>query len=90
VITVKLHGPLRHAARAVELELEAPAPARDVLEALCRRHPALRGSLFDAEGRLPDHLVALLDGRNLHSLRGLDTPVPDGATLALVHPIEGG
>ncbi len=90
MIRVKLHGPLRHVARAVELELAAPVPAREVLAALCRRHPALRASLFDAEGCLPDHLVALLDGRNLHSLQGLDTPVPDGATLALVHPIEGG
>ena len=68
----------------------AVAPAATVGEALavlCDT-PARRAEVFAGAGLKP-HLVVMLNGVPVQSLKGMATPLADGDTLA-VFPIMGG
>jgi sulfur-carrier protein len=68
----------------------AAAPAAtvgEVLAVLCDT-PARRAEIF-AGAALKPHLVVMLNGVPVQSLKGLSTPLADGDTLA-IFPIMGG
>jgi MoaE-MoaD fusion protein len=68
-----------HAGRAQEsIELNAPANVREALDALARSHPAL--------ARLWPHLAVAVDG----VLARPETPLHEGAEVALLPPVSGG
>ena len=41
-------------------------------------------------GELRTFVNVFLDGRNIRYLQGLETPVPDGATLHILPSVPGG
>lgn len=88
MIQIRCYGPLREVLTQAALEAQAPLSARQVLQWLAWRYPAL--GLFDASGRLAPHIAVLVEGKNIWALDGLETKIAPPATLALVHPIEGG
>jgi len=65
----------------------AGATVGDALASLCDT-PERRRELFAGAGLKP-HLVVMLNGVPIHSLKGMSTPLADGDTLA-VFPILGG
>mgnify|MGYP001056970082 CR=1 FL=1 len=73
--------------RERELAVAAGATVGDAL-ALLADTPERRRELFSGDGLKP-HLVVMVDGAPVSSLRGLSTPLQDGATLA-VFPMLGG
>jgi len=90
-VTVKVFGGLRGLVGNADITLTVPAEGATVaavLAALGERVPTLQPKL--AEGLDRGYLNLLLDGRNVRFLEGPDTPVGDGATIALVPPIGGG
>jgi molybdopterin synthase sulfur carrier subunit len=72
--------------RQVEL---AGATVRDVLENLIAEYPSLRERIFDGDD-LPQFLNVFIDGSDVRLLNGLDTEVPDGATVILLPAVAGG
>ena len=65
-MTLELFGLARSLTGRPEVTLEVPEPARlrDVLAALVRAYPALRGTVIDVHaGSLIEPNVLLLDGR---------------------------
>lgn len=73
--------------RERSLTVAAGATVGDALAVLCDT-PERRREIF-AGGELKPHLVVMLNGVPVHSLKGLSTPLADGDTLA-VFPILGG
>ena len=74
--------------REREVELGAGRSVREALELLCDT-PARRAELFDRGGLRP-HLVVMVNGVHIHSLRGLDTALSEGDTLAVFPFLVGG
>jgi molybdopterin converting factor small subunit len=72
--------------RQVEL---AGATVRDVLGNLIAEYPSLRERIFDGDD-LPQFLNVFIDGSDVRLLNGLDTEVPDGATVILLPAVAGG
>jgi molybdopterin synthase sulfur carrier subunit len=70
-----------------DLDLPAGAAVADALAALCDT-AARRAEIF-AGADLKPHLVVMLNGVPVQSLKGLSTPLSAGDTLA-VFPIMGG
>jgi molybdopterin converting factor small subunit len=62
----------------------------DALAHLVARYPGLADELFAESGELRPALHLFLDERDVQSLEGLATPLPDAAKLILVLPISGG
>lgn len=90
MVTVKLYGILRDVVQRTSLELDPSASVHVALRELCSQWPKLRPLLFDPDGDFFQHIVILLDGKNVWSQQGLQTKISEGSTIALVYPIEGG
>ena len=63
---------------------------RSLLTMLTGRYGGLSDLLFIAPDILRDFVNILKNGRNIHFLAGLDTPLEDGDTIALFPPAAGG
>ena len=71
-------------------EVEAAGgTVRELLEDLRRRIPALGSKVFDGE-KIQPFVNVYLDGEDVRTLNGVDTPVSDGATLILLPAMAGG
>ena len=62
----------------------------EVLKALEAAHPGFSDRLFDDTGRLRRFVNVFLADEDIRFLDGIDTAVPDGATLSIVPAVAGG
>ncbi len=63
----------------------------DLLNQLCEeRGTKFYHALFDEEGKLHRYIKLLINGRGIHLLQGLDTPLSDGDIIAVFPPVAGG
>jgi sulfur-carrier protein len=71
-------------------EVEASGTTlRELLEDLNTRIPAL-GSRVYAEGELQSFVNVYVDGEDVRTRNGLDTPVAEGSTVILLPAMAGG
>jgi molybdopterin converting factor small subunit len=71
-------------------EVEATgATVRELLEDLTERHPALGGRVY-GEGELQSFVNVYVDGEDVRTREGLDTPVGDASTVILLPAMAGG
>ena len=73
-------------ARHVEAEGET---VRDLLDDLMSRFPTLRGQLLSGEEIAP-FVNVYVEGEDVRTLDGLDTPVENGSTVILLPAMAGG
>jgi molybdopterin synthase sulfur carrier subunit len=63
----------------------------DLLNQLCdERGTRFCNSVFNEKGLLHRYIKVLVNGRGLHVLQGLDTPLTEGDVVALFPPVAGG
>jgi sulfur-carrier protein len=62
---------------------------RDALEDLTSRYPALRERIWE-DGQVAEFVNVYVDGEDIRTLAGVDTPVREGATLILLPAMAGG
>ena len=82
--------PVLRAEAGGKREVEASgATVRELLEDLTARVPALGAKVYGA-GVLQSFVNVYVDGEDVRTLRGLDTPVRDGSTVILLRAMAGG
>jgi len=90
-VTVKSFATLREVMDpGVRMDFAAGTTVRSLLAELTGRYKGLDEMLFIAPDTLRDFVNILQNGRNIHFLAGLDTPLSDGDTIALFPPSAGG
>jgi molybdopterin converting factor small subunit len=92
-VVVRLAAGLRpHAggAACVELDLPDPVTIGAVIESLAAAHPAVGRRVRDEAGALRRHVNVFVGADNARDLDGEDTPVPDGAEIAVLPAVSGG
>ncbi len=62
---------------------------REALDDLTGRHPELAERIY-ADGGLARFVNAYVDGEDVRTLDGLETPVRDGSTVILLPAMAGG
>jgi molybdopterin synthase sulfur carrier subunit len=62
---------------------------RELLEDLAVRFPSLRGQLFE-DGEIAPFVNVYVEGEDVRTLHGLDTPVEDEQTVILLPAMAGG
>jgi len=90
VSTVRIPPTLRSATggeKRVEVE---GATVRQLVTALVAAHPGLEAQLIDTTGDLNPFVNAFLNDTDIRHLQGLDTPVTERDTLALLPAMAGG
>ncbi len=75
---------------SVQVTAQPGATVRTALEALVAAHDGLQGRLFDGTHELCSYLFVELNGRDVRTLGGLETPVMDGDALSVLIPVAGG
>lgn len=65
------------------------ATVREVLQDLVGRFPALRERILE-EGEPAEFVNVYVDGEDVRTLAGSDTPVREGATVILLPAMAGG
>jgi molybdopterin/thiamine biosynthesis adenylyltransferase/molybdopterin converting factor small subunit len=61
-----------------------------LLDDVERRFPGFRACILDSEGRTPRHIKIYVNGQEIGSEDGLQTPLRDGDTLAIIPATAGG
>ena len=90
-VTFILPGPLHPVAGGREaVTVEAAARVGDALAALWAAHPALRDRVMTEEGRLRPHVNVFVGRDSVRYTGGLDTPLSDGAEIAILPAVSGG
>ncbi|HEX4866888.1 MAG TPA: ubiquitin-like small modifier protein 1 [Acidimicrobiales bacterium] len=62
----------------------------EVLQALEAAHPGFSERILDAEGGLRRFVNVFVADDDVRFLQQLDTPVPDGETVAIIPAVAGG
>jgi molybdopterin converting factor small subunit len=62
----------------------------EVLSALESQHPGFSDKLFDDSGALVRYVNVFVDDDDVRFMGGLETPVPDGATVSIMQAVAGG
>ena len=63
---------------------------RDVIKNLDGAHPGFADRLLDGDGNLRRFVNVFVADDDIRFLDGLDTPVPDGAEVAVIPAVAGG
>jgi len=72
-----------------EVSLEG-SDVRSVIASLDGAHPGFADRLLDDEGNLRRFVNVFVADDDIRFLDGLDTPVPDGAEVAIIPAVAGG
>jgi molybdopterin synthase sulfur carrier subunit len=72
-----------------EVSLEG-SDVRTVIANLDGAHPGFADRLLDDEGNLRKFVNVFVADDDIRFLDGLDTPVPDGAEVAIIPAVAGG
>ena len=62
----------------------------EVLSSLESQHPGFSDKLFDDSGALVRYVNVFVDDDDVRFMDGLETPVPDGATVSIMQAVAGG
>ena len=91
-VTFILPGPLHPMAGGrEEVTVDAKAArVADALAALWTVHPALRDRVLTNDGRLRPHVNVFVGRDSVRYTGGLDTPLRDGAEVAILPAVSGG
>jgi len=73
-----------------DMDFQEGTTIRTLLADLTGKYEGLGELLFVDPGTLRDFVNILKNGRNVHFLAGLDTPLDDGDVIALFPPVAGG
>ena len=89
-VTVRIPTQLRPLAGGNSEVSTGGTTVAEVLKALEAAHPGFSDRLFDDTGRLRRFVNVFLADEDIRFLDGIDTAVPDGATLSIVPAVAGG
>jgi molybdopterin converting factor small subunit len=72
-----------------EVEVEA-GTVGEAIAALDAAHPGFTSRILDESGALRRFVIVFVSDDDVRFLDGLDTAVPEGATIAIVPAVAGG
>jgi sulfur-carrier protein len=89
-VTVRIPTTLRAlAGGSSEVQVEG-STVGEVLKALDAAHPGFTDRLIDHDGNLRRFVNVFVADDDARFLQGLETPVPDGETVAIIPAVAGG
>ena len=87
--TIRIPPTLRTETNGARQVPAAGGTVRELLDDLMEKFPALRTQLVEDDGIAP-FVNVYLEGEDVRTLEGLDTPVEDDATIILLPAMAGG
>jgi molybdopterin synthase sulfur carrier subunit len=88
--TVRIPVALRQRTRNQREVQVTGRTVREIIDALERDYPGLRFNLCHETGELRPYVNVFLGPENVRCLDGLDTRVPHGSMVHIIHSVAGG
>ena len=90
-VTVRIPTTLRPLSGGnAQVQLESASTLKDLIASLDAAHPGFRDRLLDDAGVQRRFVNLFVADDDVRYLQGLDTPVPDGATVSIIPAVAGG
>jgi molybdopterin synthase sulfur carrier subunit len=89
-VTIRIPTTLRPMAGGSSTVQVDGATVAEVIGNLDAAHPGFRDRLLDDDGALRRFVNVFVADDDVRYLQGLDTPVPDGETVAIIPAVAGG
>jgi molybdopterin synthase sulfur carrier subunit len=89
-VTVRIPTTLRPISGGAAQVSVTGSTLAEVLASLDAAHPGFHDRLFDEAGALRKFVNIFVADDDVRFLGGLDTPVPDGETVAIIPAVAGG
>ena len=85
-------GPLRSfsAGKSRIVIEQTPATLSEALEALWKKCPGIRSRVVTEQAQIREHINVCVENEDVRYTGGLQTPLPDGAEIAIIPAISGG
>ncbi len=89
-VTILIPAPLRRFTNEqASVQVEAGTVA-EALAALDAEYPGIRDRICEPDGRLRRFVSVFVNGRDVRSLEGLETPLRDGDEVGIIPAMAGG
>ncbi len=88
--TIRIPTPLRSFTGGADEVRAHGGTVGEVLNSLFADHEGLDSQLLDGDGQLRQFVNVFLDGTNVRSLSGLDSPVAEHSIIHIVPAVAGG
>jgi sulfur-carrier protein len=69
---------------------QAPTTLSEALEALWKQCPGIRSRVVTEQAQIREHINVFVGNEDVRYTGGLQTPIPDGAEIAIIPAISGG
>jgi molybdopterin synthase sulfur carrier subunit len=91
-ITFLIPGPLRpfSGGKSRVVIESSPTTLAEALEALWNRCPGMRGRVATEQAQIRQHINVFVGKEDIRYTGGLQTPVPEGAEIAIIPAVSGG
>jgi len=89
-VTVRIPTTLRPLSGGVSTVSVAPGTLTEVLKALDTAHAGFSDRLFDSDGNLHKFVNIFIADDDVRYIDGLNTAVPEGATVSIIPAVAGG
>jgi molybdopterin synthase sulfur carrier subunit len=92
-VEVRYYAMIREATgtRREVVDVPPKSSVGDLLEALVERYGGdFTRYVYTEEKEVRDYLSFMLNGINVNSIKGLETPLKDGDVLSILPPVGGG
>lgn len=89
-VTVRIPTTLRPLSGGASTASLAAGTLAEVLKALDTEHPGFSDRLFDGDGNLHKFVNIFVADDDVRYMNGLNTPVPEGATVSIIPAVAGG
>ena len=73
-----------------EVPVEGAGNLQELLDKLDAEHPGIRGRVLDDDGKLRRFVNVYVGEEDVRFAGGLQTQVPDGATVSIIPAVAGG
>ncbi len=89
-VEVQIPGPLRvHTNQQTKVEASG-SNVSEVLANLAEQYPGLKSQLYEADGSVRRFINLFINGEDVRSKQGLDTPVNEGDKIGILPAMAGG
>jgi sulfur-carrier protein len=89
-VTVRIPTPLRSVTAGNASVEVSGSTVGEVVKALDAAHPGIGERLLDEDGQVRRFVNLFVDDEDIRFASGLDTPVPEGATISIIPAVAGG
>lgn len=88
--TVRIPTPLRSLTGDQATVVAEGATVSEVVAHVDATHPGIRERILDDNGAIRRFVNVFVDDEDVRFADGLETPVPDGATVSIIPAVAGG